>query len=446
MSEPTTPATSQKQPQPSRRDIIRGMATTGAAVAAAASFVPFVHAAETNNLKIGLIGCGGRGSGAAGNALGADPNITLWAMGDMFKDQLESSLENLHHKITDKTRINVTPQRQFTGWDAYKGVIAECDVILLATPPFFRPMHLAAVLEAGKPCFCEKPVATDPTNLRLVMETARKFKEKNISLVSGLCYRYDQAKIEIVDKIRNGAVGDYLVLQTNYLTGDLWTRPRKPEWTDMEWQLRNWLYFTWLSGDMIVEQHIHSLDKIMWLMGDEPPMKVTANGGRTVRTQPEYGNIYDHFNTTYEWKNGVRCLASARQWVGCVSDTSDWVFGTKGKAELMQHQIWGANAWRRKASPQNMYDSEHVAFFKSIRNNEAINNGDYMCKSTGVAIMGRMAAYTGQTVTWDQCMNSSEDLRPAKLAFGPLETPAIAVPGKTKLAPAAKPVTAASAK
>jgi predicted dehydrogenase len=430
-----SPDRSTPKPQPTRRDIMRGAAVAGAAVMAAGSNIPFVHAAEDNTIKIGLVGCGGRGSGAAGNALNADKNIKLWAMGDMFKDQLDQSL-NLLKRGPKKSQIDVAPERQFTGWDAYKGVIAECDVVLLATAPFFRPMHLEAVLNAGKHCFCEKPVATDPTNLRLMWDTAKKFKEKKLSLVSGLCYRYDEAKIETVQRIRDGAVGDYLNLQGMYLTGDLWTRPRKPEWTDMEWQVRNWLYFTWLSGDMIVEQHIHTLDKMMWLMGDEPPVSCIASGGRTVRTQPEFGNIFDHFCTVYEWKNGVRAFCHARQWAKTDADVSDWVYGTKGKASLMDHQIWGENAWKRKASKENMYDSEHVALFKSIRNNEPIYNGDYMCKSTLVGIMGRMAAYTGKKVTWDQVINSSEDLRPAKLEWGPYPTPEIAVPGKTKLAPA----------
>jgi predicted dehydrogenase len=433
----TTPASSQ---QPSRRDVVRGAVAVGAA-AAAMSVPKLVHAAENNVLKVGLIGCGGRGTGAAAQALGADPNTKLYALGDMFKDKVEFSLANLL-KSPRKSQVDVTPERQFAGWDAYKQVIEACDVILLATPPHFRPMHLKAVVEAGKHCFCEKPVATDMPALRSVMETYPKFKEKNLSLVSGLCYRYDEAKIDTVKRIQDGALGDILTIDTRYLTGGLWSNPRKEGWSDMEWQLRNWLYFTWLSGDLIVEQHIHSIDKVLWVMGNELPLKVFGTGGRIVRTQPEYGNVYDHFNTTFEWKSGVRCFAQARQWSPprLFLDTSDWVFGTKGKANVQDHQIWGEHAWRRKASPVNMYDAEHVAFFKSIRSNEPINNGDYMCKSTGMAIMGRMAAYTGTEITWEQAINSTEDLSPAKYEFGPIETPAIAVPGKTKLQIAKPPI------
>ena len=414
--------------KPSRRDVVRGAAALGAAMA-----IPsFVHAAGNDTLKVGLIGCGGRGTGAANNALNADPNLKIIALGDMFPDKLETSLLGLHQS-QHKDRVEVSKEHQFTGWDAYKGVIELCDVVLLATPPHFRPMHLKAVIDAGKHVFCEKPVATDAPGLRSVIETAAKAKEKKLSLVSGLCYRYDEAKIETVKRIHDGGVGDIINLNVNYLTTGLWSNARKPEWSDMEWQLRNWLYYTWLSGDLITEQHIHSLDKMMWVMKDETPAFAVGNGGRACRTEAAYGNVYDHFNTMYEWSNGVRCFASARQWNGCFTDVSDWVYGNKGVANIMNHTITGENKWKRKASPKNMYDLEHIALYKSIQNNEPINNGDYMVKSTGVAIMGRMAAYTGTKVTYEQMMTSEENLAPMKYEFGPLEFAPIAVPGKTKL-------------
>ena len=422
---------------PTRRQIVRGAAVAGAAMAVG-SIPSFVHAAGSDVLKVGLIGCGNRGSGAAMQALNADPNVKLIALGDMFKDKLDFSVANLMRGANDPAakafgRIDIPPQNQFVGWDAYKGVIALCDVVLLATPPHFRSIHLAAAVEAGKHVFCEKPVATDGPGLRSVIESCRKAKEKNLTLVSGLCYRYDDAKIDLVKRIHDGALGDIMTLQANYLTNGLWSSPRKPGWSDMEWQLRNWLYFTWLSGDLITEQHIHSLDKVMWVMGDEPPAFALGSGGRTQRTQPEFGNVYDHFSTIYEWKSGVRCFAHARQWETSYPEVSDWTYGTKGKTNLMQHQIWGENKWKGKASTKNMYDLEHIAMFKSIRNNEAINNGDYMVKSTTMAIMGRMAAYTGQKVTWAQVTESQENLAPAKYEFGDLPVAPIAVPGKTKV-------------
>ena len=237
-----------------------------------------------------------------------------------------------------------------------------------------------------------------------------------------------------MDRIKNGAVGEIINMQANYLTTGLWTKPRKPEWSDMEWQVRNWLYFTWLSGDLITEQHIHSLDKILWTMDDVPPAFAYASGGRACRIEPQYGNVYDHFNTVFEWKSGVRCMAAARQWDGprVLQDVSDWIHGTDGRCNLMQHEITGKNKWKRKVTPNRMYTLEHVALFKSIKENKAINNGDYMVKATGMSLMGRMAAYTGQKITWDMLMKSEESLAPAKYEFGPLEVAPIAVPGKTK--------------
>ena len=295
----------------------------------------------------------------------------------------------------------------------------------------FGPMHLEAVIKAGKHCFCEKPVGVDPVGVKKVMEISKLAKEKNLSLVSGLCYRYDEAKREIVKKIHDGAIGDIRVLQHNYLTGGLWTRPRKPEWTDMEFQVRNWLYYYWLSGDHIVEQHIHSIDKMMWIMGDVPPVQVMATGGRIQRVAPQYGNVYDHFNTIFEWENGVKAFTNCRQFVECGTDVSDWAYGTDGVAAVGAEKpfITGKNPVKIKKSKQNMYDSEHVALFKSIRSNEPINNGDYMCKSTMAAIMARTSAYTGRAATWEQMMDSKESFTPAQYAWGPRAVDPIVIPG-----------------
>ena len=304
----SSPAPSSSSSPVSRRGFVKGAAAAGVL---AASLPSFVHAAEDNTLKIGLIGCGGRGSGAALQALHADKNIKLVALADMFKDKLESSLGNL--KASDAgDRVDVPAERQFVGFEAYKGLIPEVDVVLLATPPHFRPIHLAAAVDAGKQVFCEKPVATDAPGLRSVIESVKKAKEKNLTLVSGLCYRYDTPKVEAMQRIHDGALGQIVNIQSNYLTGGLWQNVRKEGWSDMEYQLRNWLYYTWLSGDLIVEQHIHSLDKAVWVMNNEAPAKVTSTGGRACRLEPIYGNVYDHFCSIYEWANGTRCFAHAR--------------------------------------------------------------------------------------------------------------------------------------
>ena len=428
-----------------RRDFMRNGTAAAAAAALASYAIPSgVHAQASTTVKVGLVGCGGRGSGAALQALTAEENAELVAMGDMFADKLDQSHENLiNSEVAD--RVLADDIKKFTGFDAYKGVIDASDVVLLATPPHFRPLHLQAAIDAGKHVFCEKPVAVDVPGIRKVMAACAKAKEKKLAVVSGLCYRYDAPKIETIKRIHDGGIGDIVSLQTNYNGGPLWINPRQSGWSDMEWQLRNWLYFHWLSGDFVVEQSIHSIDKMMWVMKDEPPVKVSAAGGRTQRTSPEYGNVYDHFNSVIEWKNGVRCFQSSRQWANADQDTSDWAFGNKGIADIQNGRITGANEHAAKKGTE-MYLAEHIELFKSIREGNPINNGDYMAKSTLVSMMVRMSAYTGKTIYWDRAaaeaarapkdaavvMESTEDLTPPKYEFGPLAVPAVAVPGETK--------------
>jgi predicted dehydrogenase len=378
-----------------------------------------------------------------GDALSADEGTELVAMGDMFAEPLAASHENLMG--VDSDRVRAGDMKKFVGFDAYKGVIEACDVVLLATPPHFRPLHLRAAIEAGKHVFCEKPVATDVPGVKKVIEACKLAKEKKLTIVSGLCYRYDQPKMEIIKRIHDGAVGDIVALQAQYNGGGTWMKPRQSGWDDMQWQLRNWPYFHWLSGDHVVEQAVHSVDKMMWVMKDEPPAKVSAAGGRVQRTSPEYGNIYDHFNSVIEWKNRRRCFQSCRQWVNTDQEVSDWVHGSLGTANIDGHRIIGKNEWKGKDGP-NKYVLEHDAMFKAIRKSEPINNGEYMSQSTLVAMMIRMSAYTGKTIYWDKAaaeasrapadaaivMDSTEDLSPPKYEFGPLAVPPVAVPGQTK--------------
>ena len=414
----------------SRRQFI---ASSGAAVAStslAPSLSAGVHIGGDEVIKVGLIGCGGRGTGAARQALKADASARLVAMGDAFIDRLEPSLNSIKNSDVGP-QVMVDEEHKFTGFEAYKGVIDSVDVVLLCATPHFRPRHLRAAIEAGKHVFCEKPVAVDAPGVRHVMETCRMAKEKNLNVVSGLCYRYQDAKREVIQKVHEGAVGDIISLQCTYNTGFLWHRGRQPEWSEMEYQLRNWLYWTWLSGDHIAEQSIHSLDKILWAMKDVPPAKVTASGGRIVRTDPKFGNIFDHFNTVFEWESGPKLFHSCRQWGGADADVSDYVFGTKGTAALQSHYVTGENEWRFRGRPSDMYQQEHDEFFAAMRNGTPINNGDYMCKSTLMAIMGRMSAYTGKTITWEQALNSQLDLTPAEYAWGDIETRPVAQPGVT---------------
>ena len=386
-------------------------------------------------LKVGLIGCGGRGTGAASNALRADPNVKLWAMGDAFSDMLEDHLKSLQNAADIAEKVDVPPERRFVGFDAYKKVIDECDVILIATSPHFRPLHVEYAVEKGKHLFIEKPVATDVVGLRRIQAACKLGAEKGLSMVSGLCYRYHFAKQETMKRVHGGEIGEIRTLQCTYNTGGLWHRGRKPEWSEMEYQMRNWLYFTWLSGDHIAEQHIHSLDKVLWAMKDEAPIKATSTGGRILRTDEKYGNAYDHFNTVFEWENGVRAFSSCRQMPGTAFDVSDFAVGTTGTASLQSHRITGENGkWRHRSDePDDMYQNEHNELFKSIRAGKPIDNSDYMIKSTMLAIMGRMSAYTGQTVSWEQAWQSTLDLSPPSYEWlEQLETKPVALPGVEK--------------
>ncbi|MBK8979348.1 MAG: Gfo/Idh/MocA family oxidoreductase [Planctomycetes bacterium] len=416
---------------PTRRDFVRN---SSAAIAGFAAMPALggagVHHGVNDELRIGLIGCGGRGSGAANDALAADPSTRLVAMGDVFPDRLAEAHRALS-RSEFASRITVDEDHRFTGFDAYKKVIESCDVVLLAATPHFRPLHLRAAIEAGKHVFCEKPIATDPTGVRSVMETCEMARAKKLNLVSGLCYRYDEPKQELMARLHDGAVGEPVALECTYNTGALWFRGDDPDWSPMERQLRNWLYYTWLSGDHIAEQSIHSLDKILWAMKDEPPAKVTASGGRIRRIEPQFGDVYDHFNTVFEWANGVKLFHSCRQIEGADRDVSDFVYGTKGVAAIQSHYITGPNEWRWRGRADSMYRREHQSLFAAIRAGRVIDNGDYMCKATLMAIMGRMSAYTGKTLTWEQALNSQLDLRPAAYAWGDAPPVEIARPGLT---------------
>ncbi|HZO84796.1 MAG TPA: Gfo/Idh/MocA family oxidoreductase [Verrucomicrobiae bacterium] len=385
-------------------------------------------------LRIGLVGCGGRGTGAAADALHSDANIKLVAVGDVFADRLKSSLQTLSKQDIAK-KIDVPEKHQFIGFDAYQKVIAESDVVLLATPPHFRPIHMQAAIDAGKHVFAEKPVAVDAPGVRKVLATCEAAKKKNLSIVSGLAIRYSYAHREIVKRIHEGALGKIRTLQANDFRGPIWVKPRQPDWTDMEYHMRNWYYFTWLSGDFNVEQHIHMLDLCSWVMKDEYPVRAYGTGGRQVRTAPEYGNIYDHHSVTYEYENGQKLFAACRQMAGCSNDISVHVAGAKGIATLDRRimQIDTGEKWRYTGEKNNQSQTEHEELFASIRSGKPINNGEYMTKSTLLAIMGRMATYTGQTITWDQAMNSQEDLSPSGYTWDakPPESP-IPIPGVTR--------------
>jgi len=432
MSEKTTKTSPQKNVQ--RRTFLKGSAALGTAAAVGSlSMARSAHAAGNDELKVALIGCGGRGNGAAVNATKGDENLKVTVLADIFPDKVEASKRILSRQLGD--RMAVTDENCFSGFDAYKQVMeTDVDVVLLCTTPHFRPAHLEAAIAAGKHVFCEKPVAIDAPGCRKVMETVEKAKQKNLSIVSGLCWRYHPSVIATVEKIKEGLIGDVVSMQENYLAGTLWHRGNKEEWSEMEYQIRNWLYFTWLSGDHIAEQAIHSIDKAQWIMDDQAPVSCYGLGGREVRTGEDYGNIFDHHAVMYEYAGGQKMFHYTRQMKGCFNQTEDFIMGTKGNAKILAGTIEGQNNWKYDGPSGNMYDLEHKALYQGMRSGNIINNGEYMTKSTMCAIMGRMATYTGKKVSWDEAWNSQEDLTPKSYEWGPVTIPTpIAVPGQTKL-------------
>jgi len=422
-----------------RREFLQASTSTaiGATLIAQLGDAPMATAANDNILKIGLIGCGGRGSGAAAQALKADKNVKLWAMADAFADRLDLSLSSLQKDESLAPKIDVPPERRFVGFDGYQQVIACCDVVLLCTPPHFRPIHLKAAVDAGRHVFAEKPVAVDAPGIRSVLATCELAKQKKLSVVSGLCLRYDYGFRETIRRLQAGDIGDITTLIANDYRGPIWVKPREPDWSDMTWQMRNWYYFTWLSGDFNVEQHVHLLDVCSWIMRDANPIQAIAMGGRQQRTGSEFGHIYDHFSVVYEFAGGVKLFSNCRQQVGCKNDISAQVFGTKGRAQLSERRkgmrIQTTSEWIYDGPENQMYQTEHDELFASIRKGEPINNGEYMARSSLIAIMGRMAAYTGKVITWEMALNSQEDLSPPRYDWNvELPVPPIAVPGQTK--------------
>jgi predicted dehydrogenase len=419
-------------PSHNRRDFLKKSAAASTALAALT--VPrFAHAGADETLKVGLVGCGNRGSGAAVDALSADPHARLVAMGDTFADHAHNALNTIKRNSPTPEQVAVSDDRVFSGFDAYKQVIdSGVDVVILATPPHFRPQHLQYAVEKGKHTFVEKPIATDVPGVHAVMATCDAAKKKNLAVVSGLCWRYAPHVKETIARVQDGAIGEIVAIESSYNTGTEWYRGDKPEWSPMEYQLRNWLYYSWLSGDHIVEQAVHSLDKTAWLQGDASPTRAMGMGGRQQRTDSKLGNIFDHHAVFYEYPSGVRVYFTCRRQKNCSRSVDETVLGTKGRAQIIAGRIDGEKPWRFSGKKPSMYREEHGALFKSIRDGNPINNGHYMCNSTLIAIMGRMCTYTGQDLTWEQLNGSKERLGPDQYAWGDVQVPSVAIPGVTK--------------
>ncbi len=420
-----------------RRSMIK--AGAAATLATAVGGLPAVHAASNETIRVGLIGCGGRGSGAARDVLSSAPNVELYAVGDVWKERVDGFLNGIKNYTNDGkakehgNRVNVNADRSFVGFDAYQKVLdSGCNYVMLCTPPGFRPTHLEAAVKAGKNIFTEKPVAVDGPGIRKVYAAYEEAKKKNLNIVAGTQRRHQLPYVETIKQLHNGAIGDVHFMRCYWNQGILWKVDRKEGMSDLEWQLRNWYNFAWLCGDHIVEQHIHNIDVCNWVM-DGHPIKARGSGFRT-RTNPNYGHIYDHFSIEYEYPKNVFMHSMCRQISKCWDSVSEQVFGSKGVSDP-SGSINGKQTTTRDArsKAQGPYVQEHTDLIEAIRSGKTVNELKTVADSTLTAIMGRMSAYSGQEVTWDAALNSTVDSFPAKLDFDEkYPTPPVPVPGVYK--------------
>ncbi|MBQ12742.1 MAG: dehydrogenase [Planctomyces sp.] len=406
---------------PTRRNFLQ--ASGAALLAANAKISSGAFAGGNETIKIGLIGCGGRGTGAAAQALATEGPVQLVAMADAFGDQLERSLKRITNSVGPrKERVAVTPERRFTGFDAYKKLIAsDVDLVIMATPPAFRPTHFAACVDAGKHVFMEKPVATDAPGIRQVIAATELAKKKQLAVGVGLQRHHQNTYLETMKRIKDGAIGDIVSMRCYWNSGGVWDprRTRKQCKGEMEYQMRNWYYYTWLCGDHIVEQHIHNLDVCNWLM-DGYPVVARGMGGRQVRTDKKYGEIFDHFAVQYEYADGTPMFSQCRHIRNCWNSVSEHAHGSKGYANISGASLQsGQSKWRYRGKRNNPYQTEHDHLFAAIRSGKAgsYNEGERGAYSTLTAILGRVAVYGGKPVTWDKVLNSKISLVPQELAW-----------------------------
>lgn len=400
---------------------------------------------DNKKLKLALIGCGGRGSGAAVQALTADDKVELYAMADAFRDRIDSSLNGIKEHFDGSKNIDVKEKNMFTGFDAYKKAIDLCDVVILTTPPGFRPLHFEYAINNDKHVFMEKPLATDAPGIRKVLEVAKIAKEKKLNVVVGLQRHYQDKYITLYNKVVNGDIGKIVSGQVYWNDGGVWVKKRKSSQSELEYQMRNWYYFTWLCGDHILEQHIHNIDVANWFVGDYP-ISAQGMGGREVRNGIDHGQIFDHHFVEFTYANGAVISSQCRHQTGTASRVDEVFQGSNGSVVTGKGEMTDLsgnikykypNKWNEDPNP---YQVEHDKLFQSIRNNEVINDVEYGAKSTMTAIMGRMATYTGKKITWDQAINSKEMLVPKNLTWN--STPPtlpddngkylVAIPGKTQ--------------
>ncbi|MBK7872830.1 MAG: Gfo/Idh/MocA family oxidoreductase [Saprospiraceae bacterium] len=452
-----------KSNKPDRRDFLKkgSLIVGGAMVMPALSKAHQYFPAGTDVIKVAVVGCGGRGTGAAVQALSVKENTQLVAMADAFKDRLDKCYNDITNAdyqdwsgsrgATPKDRVKVPEENKFVGFEGYKKAIALADVVILTTPPGFRPQHFEECIKQGKHVFMEKPVAVDPAGVKRVLDAAEIAKQKKLNVVVGLQRRYQESYLGLMKALKSGKIGDIISSQVYWNNDGVWLHKRKPSETEMEYQMRNWYYFNWLCGDHITEQHIHNIDVMNWAM-DAFPVKAQGMGGREVRIGNEYGEIYDHHFVEFEYANGAIMNSQCRHQPGTWSRVDEVIHGTKGKIHFGAGKLYKGNKVALEVNVKNEpnpYQTEHDVLFTAIANSEyKFADAEHGAKSTLTSIMGRTATYTGQVVTWDDLMKNPYSLisEGRKMEFEnpnwktlPPTLPdgdgnyEIAVPGKTKL-------------
>jgi predicted dehydrogenase len=428
-----------------RQFLAQSAALAGTVTATGLATARFVHAAGSEAMKIGLIGCGGRGCGAVVSALTVIPEAKLTAMSDAFQDRMVSARKILQKRSGD--RIAVDDEHLFDGFDGYRKLLESgVDMVILAEPPHFRPIHAEACVEAGVHTFLEKPMAVDSPGVRRILEAGRQAEKKGLSFVSGFETRYSPAAREAVRRVHDGMIGEVTSLEMAYNTGFLWHRGREPDWSEMEYQMRNWYYFTWLSGDHLVEQHVHLADFTNWIMREEPPLHAWGYGGRQVRTDAKWGDIFDHHAVVYEYADGTRLYALTRQQANTFRSVTKLVQGTKGRLSSGQggwskYRIEGPQPWEAPQEPGHPELTTFREMLDGIRSGKPVNDAHAMAHSTMLAILGRMATHSGQRITWDEALQSNRVLAPESYAWdadppvlpGPDGHYPQAIPGQTEV-------------
>ncbi|GMV94731.1 MAG: hypothetical protein AMXMBFR82_45090 [Candidatus Hydrogenedentota bacterium] len=392
-----------------RRDFLkRSTIAASAAVAGIQSIATNAYAAGSDVIRVGMIGCGGRNTGAAVQALSADPGARLVAMCDILMDRVKTRREAIKGRM--KEQVAVDDDHCFAGFDGYKHVIEASDVVLIANAAKFHPFHAMSALQAGKHVFVEKPHGIDPAGIKLMQRAAEVAQENGLCLVSGLQSRYHTGYAETVQRIYDGAIGDVIAIEENFLRAPYVVIDRAPGLSELEWQCSTQYHFRWLSGDDVPQSLVHNLDRASWVLHDTAPIKCHGLAGRSSMTDPIYGDVFDHHSVVYEFATGTRVYAFCRTTEGCYNETSSMIFGSKGKASILACQIWGENEWRWEDAC-DPYQIEHDVLFKAIRSGEPVNNGDYMARSTMIGVMGQISCYTGEEITWER-VNASDFFYP----------------------------------